>query len=109
MSTTPEITVRELKAMMDRDEPLVLLDVRRPDEHEYADIGGTLVPLNELPDRLAELEAHRDDLIVVYCRSGARSGRAVQFLQEHGFGNVKNLSGGILAWNREIDPNVPAY
>ena len=103
----PEITVRELdQSSRDGDRPFVL-DVRQPEEYEIGNIDGVLIPLGELPDRLAELDAHRDaPKIVVHCRSGGRSGKAVEFLQSHGFDNVVNLKGGILAWNAEIDPSV---
>jgi lycopene cyclase domain-containing protein len=105
----PEITVRELKEMMDRGEPLFLLDVRREDEYAFANLNGFLIRLDTLPARIDVLEPYREQLVVVYCRSGARSANAVQFLLANGFENVRNLRGGILAWSREIDPSIPAY
>lgn len=110
MSSVPEITVRDYQALRDGDAPPFLLDVRRPDEYEIAQLDGTLIPLDELPERLGELEAHRDDeLIVVHCRSGARSARATALLHQHGFTNAVNLKGGILAWSDQIDPTIPKY
>lgn len=108
MPSTPEITVFDLKGRQDSDDAPFLLDVRQPEEREIAHIEGELIPLAELPQRLDELEPHRDDEIVVYCRSGARSARAVQFLRAQGFDAV-NLKGGILAWSRDIDPTMPTY
>ncbi len=68
-----------------------------------------LIPLGDLPGRLPELDAYRDRPIVVHCRTGKRSASAAQLLVEAGFSQVINLSGGILAWSREIDPSVPEY
>lgn len=105
----PEITVHDLKEMIDRGERPFILDVRRPDEYEIANLGGKLIPLDQLPTRLEEIDEKRDDLIVVHCRSGARSERAVALLRQHGFPNAVNLAGGVLAWSREVDPSMPQY
>ncbi len=105
----PEITVQELKSMMDNGQTPFILDVRRPDEHEFVNIGGHLIQLDYLPEKIKEIEDHKDQTVVVYCRSGARSGRAVQFLQANGFDQAINLKGGILAWSAEIDPSLPQY
>ena len=103
----PEITVQDLNQMTQEGKRPFLVDVRQPEEHQIGHIDGALIPLGELPDRLDELEPHREDeQIVVHCRSGGRSGKAVEFLQSKGFTNVVNLKGGILAWNAEIDPSV---
>ena len=106
--TIPELGPRDLKALLDSDAPPFLLDVRGPDEQAIAEIGGALLPLNELPWRVDELAGHKDNLVVVHCRSGARSAQAVQFLRERGY-NAVNLRGGILAWSAEVDPSVPTY
>ncbi len=109
-SDVPEITVQQLKARLDRGDRPLILDVRKPHEVQIASIGhDLLIPIDELPERLAELEPYRDQEIVVYCRSGARSARATKLLQEAGFRDVKNLKGGILAWSQEIDPSIPQY
>lgn len=109
MPHTPEMTVQELQELLDdaREQPF-LLDVRQPREYDIANLGGDLIPLDELPQRVGELDGHRDDRIVVYCRSGSRSARAVQYLRAQGFDAV-NLRGGILAWSRDIDPSMPTY
>ncbi|MDX1530443.1 MAG: molybdopterin-synthase adenylyltransferase MoeB [Rhodothermales bacterium] len=105
----PEVTVEELKDRIDRGEAPFLLDVRKPSEYAIANLGGTLIPVDELPDRLDELEAHRDEHFVVHCRSGARSAKAVKLLREAGFRDPVNLKGGILAWSDAIDPSLPKY
>jgi sulfur-carrier protein adenylyltransferase/sulfurtransferase len=103
----PEITVQELKKRLDNGENLSVLDVREPHEYEFANIGARLIPLNELPERLAELD--RDVPLAVHCKTGGRSARAVKLLQETGFQNAFNVEGGITAWSEEIDPSVPKY
>ncbi len=109
-SAVPEITVHELKARLERGDRPVILDVRKPYEVQIASIGhDLLIPVDELPERLAELEPYRDREIIVYCRSGVRSERATKLLREAGFRDVKNLKGGILAWSQEIDPSIPRY
>ena len=106
----PEISVRQLKALIDAGQRPFLLDIREPHERAIADLeGGTLIPMYELPQRIDELEPYRDESIVVYCRSGSRSAQVVQFLQAMGFENARNLMGGVLAWSREIDPSMPTY
>ena len=109
MSQIPEITVSELKKRLDEGQTPYILDVRRKEEHDFVNIGGHLIQLDYLPDHIGELEAHKNEEIIVYCRSGARSGRAVQFLQSQGFEQATNLKGGILAWSAEIDPSLPTY
>jgi adenylyltransferase/sulfurtransferase len=103
----PEISVEELKKKMDGKEDFVLVDVRRPDESAFVSIGGTLIVLNELPEKFAQLDPNKET--IVYCRSGARSANATAFLIQKGFKNVKNLEGGILAWADRIDPTKPKY
>jgi rhodanese-related sulfurtransferase len=103
----PEITVGELKTRLDNGEDINVLDVREPHEYEVANIGVRLMPLGELPQRLAEL--HQDEYFVVHCKTGSRSASAVKLLQDAGFENVYNVKGGITAWSEEIDPSVPKY
>lgn len=106
----PEISVTELKARIDAGEKPFVLDVRQPQEYALANLGATLIPLGELPQRLNELEGHKDDeLLVVHCRSGARSAQAAQYMRSMGYKGATNLKGGIIAWNREIDPSIPAH
>ncbi|MBL8798868.1 MAG: molybdopterin-synthase adenylyltransferase MoeB [Planctomycetia bacterium] len=103
-----ETTVEELKRRLDRKEAVFILDVRNPPEYAICQIpGSTLLPLPELPQRFGELDRNRE--IVVHCKSGMRSAKAVQFLREQGFTKLKNLKGGILAWAEQIDPSMPKY
>lgn len=88
---------------------MFLLDVREPFEREIVNIGGVLIPMRTLPDRLDELDLPKDQDIVVYCRSGARSGRVVHWLRSIGYDSALNLKGGVMAWREEIDPGLPGY
>src|ERR1700678_2850890 len=103
----PEIQVEEWKRRLDGKEDFVLLDVREPHEYQICNLGGKLIPLNDLPNRINELDSSRD--IVVHCKMGGRSAKAVAFLQQAGFAKVKNLAGGITAWSERVDPTVPKY
>jgi sulfur-carrier protein adenylyltransferase/sulfurtransferase len=103
----PQITVKELKRRIDAGEDVQLIDVREPYEFQIAQIGGKLIPQNDVPQRLAEID--RDREVVVHCRSGARSQRIAEFLKQAGYPRVVNLAGGILAWSDEIDPKVQKY
>ena len=103
----PQITVKELKRRLDAGEDVQLIDVREPYEYQIAQIGGKLIPQNDIPKRLAEID--RDREVIVHCRSGARSQRIAEFLQQSGYPKVANLAGGILAWSDEIDPRVQKY
>jgi len=103
----PQLTVKELKRRLDAGEDVQLIDVREPFEYQIAQIGGKLIPLNDVPNRLAEID--RDREVVVQCKSGGRSQRIAEFLQQAGYPRVVNLAGGILAWSDEIDPKVPKY
>ncbi len=103
----PQMSVRELKQRMDAGEEVFILDVREPYEYQIANIGGKLIPLNDVPQRIAEIDPSQE--IVVQCRSGARSQRVAEFLKQNGYGRVANLAGGILAWSDQIDPKVQKY
>ncbi|HTB98801.1 MAG TPA: molybdopterin-synthase adenylyltransferase MoeB [Terracidiphilus sp.] len=103
----PQITVKEYKQRRDAGDDIFLLDVREPYEVQIAQIGGTVIPQNDVPNRLAEIP--RDREIVVHCRSGARSQRIAELLKQSGYANVSNLAGGILAWADEIDPAMQKY
>lgn len=105
-----ELSVLQLKELLDRGEEVTILDVREPYEWDIGNLGpqgARLIPLGELPDRFGEIPT--DANLVVHCRSGARSDRAAEFLREHGYTRVRNLEGGILAWSDEIDPSIPKY
>jgi molybdopterin/thiamine biosynthesis adenylyltransferase/rhodanese-related sulfurtransferase len=103
----PEMQVEELKRRLDAGEDLFVLDVREPHEYQICNLGGHLIPLNDLPQRINELDSSRE--IVAHCKMGGRSAKAVQFLRQSGFTKVHNLSGGILAWADRVDPKVPKY
>jgi adenylyltransferase/sulfurtransferase len=107
-TAVPEIPVEELKKRLDRGDDLFVLDVREPNEFQICRIdGSTLIPLGQLPARVQELDPHRE--IVVHCKMGGRSAKAVALLQERGFTNVHNLAGGILAWIDRVDPSQSKY
>ncbi len=92
------ITVDELRSMMKCKDDFTLIDVRQPEEHQETNIGGQLIPLGDLPGKINDLVDHKEKCLVVYCRSGVRSASACQFLNQMGFSEVYNLTGGILAW-----------
>jgi rhodanese-related sulfurtransferase len=97
------ITVEELKSKLDSGEKIHLLDVREPFENSDFNIGGTLLPLGQIRAmQVDEIENWKDDEIVVYCRSGNRSGQACMFLETMGFTNTKNLTGGMVAWTEKF-------
>jgi rhodanese-related sulfurtransferase len=105
-----EITPTDLASKLGPDKAanLVLLDVREPWEHATANIeGSTLIPMGEVPSRFQELDP--DAHIVTICHAGVRSMNVAVWLRDHGVDNVQSLRGGIDAWSREIDPNVPRY
>jgi len=104
----PSISVEELKESRDRGDGLVLLDVREPRETAISDLPGSVkIPLGTLTANLDRL--NKADDIVVYCRSGARSGQAVQYLRQMGFTKARNLAGGINRWAEVVDPKMPRY
>lgn len=107
-SHVPHITAPELKAKQDRGDAFVLVDVREPYEYDICRIPGSrLIPLGQLASRMSELDSA--DEIVLQCKSGARSARALKLLQEAGFGKLSNLEGGILAWSDQVDSTVAKY
>jgi sulfur-carrier protein adenylyltransferase/sulfurtransferase len=102
-----DISVEDLKRLRDEGADFVLVDVREPHEYEICHLDGELIPLGTLPARLGELD--RDAHIVVHCRSGGRSAKAVEMMRGAGFKNAWNLNGGILAWIERIDPSLTPY
>lgn len=92
------INVQELKQMIDNQEDFQLIDVREPNEFDAGNINGLLIPLGDIPERFNEIA--KDKKVVIHCRSGVRSANAINFLMaQHGYTNLHNLDGGILAWN----------
>ena len=103
-----EISPSELKARREAGTGPLVVDVREPWELDVARIPDVLhIPMAQIPSRLGELDPHQE--IVVMCRSGGRSTKVAQFLDSKGFSSVANLTGGILAWSRDVDPSVRAY
>src|SRR5262249_17539397 len=103
-----EITVEDLKGRLDREEKVFILDVRNLEAFHICRIPGrSLLPLPQLPQRFRELDPEQE--MVVHCKSGMRSAKAIQFLREQGFRKLKNLKGGILAWADRIDTTMPKY
>lgn len=104
---TSDMSVEEFKRRLDSGENLFVLDVREPHEFQICNLGGYLIPLNDLPKRVHELDSSRE--IVVHCKMGGRSAKAADFLRQSGFSKVHNLAGGINAWADRIDSTVPKY
>ncbi|NDC53282.1 MAG: rhodanese [Planctomycetia bacterium] len=115
MSDSPaiEISAAEAAAELRRTPPsaaLLLLDCRTAEEHATARIAGSLLlPMQELPERMAELSAWKDKPIIVHCHHGMRSLRVAKWLREQGFFLAQSMQGGIDAWSTDVDPAVPRY
>ena len=104
-----QISARQVRTLLEAENmDTVLLDCREPAELALARIDGAVhVPMNETPDRLSSLDAHKQ--IVVFCHHGVRSRHVAAFLRQHGFANVTDMAGGIDAWSVDVDPSVPRY
>lgn len=104
-----DITAPELKQKLDAKEDFQLIDVRQPNEYEFARIeGAKLIPLGEIISRMKELDSDREAIIL--CKMGGRSAKAIEVLLQSGYtGKLRNLRGGITAWSNEVDPKVPKY
>ena len=103
-----EITVTELKNKFDNNEDFMLRDVRNIQEVLYSKIENSIhIPMNEIVDRMNELDSNKE--IIIQCKSGKRSARVCEYLISQNFNNVKNLSGGIIAWADEIDNSIQVY
>ena len=105
--SVPGIQAEELKKRLDAGENLFLLDVRDENEFEISNIGGHLIPLPELLERVNELDASQE--IIALCKMGTRSAKAVQLLNKAGFTHVRSLTGGIHAWSDRVDPSIRKY
>ena len=104
----PEILPQELKTRLDRGDPLVLLDVREPEEVAIVQLPGAVhIPMGDISGRLHELEPDKE--IIVYCHHGIRSMRVAMFLAQRDFAQVKNLAGGIDAWALDVEPGMARY
>lgn len=111
MTNTLEITVTEVKQLLDKGEAVKLIDVREPKEHQFCQVQGSeLIPMGSVPQHLSELEAQADDArLIVFCHHGVRSLNVVAWLREKGISNCVSMSGGIEAWSLHVDPAVPRY
>ena len=108
VTASGDIDAIELKAKIDRGDNFKLIDVREPHEFQIGRIpGSTLIPLGELPKHLNELDPSAE--YVMHCKMGGRSAKAVELMKQSGFKNVRNMTGGILAWSDKVDPSVPKY
>ena len=106
--TMKEVTVQELKKMMDSSADFQLIDVREPHEYDICNLNGELIPMSDIPNNVDRIS--RDKKVVLHCRSGKRSGDMLLWLEKnHGFQNLYNLKGGVLAWAKDIDPEFPTY
>jgi len=103
-----EITPAALDAIGKKGEAPVLIDVREPYEFAIAEMGGVLMPVDSVPERLTEIP--KDRPVVIHCRSGVRSARVIRMLEDqHGYDNLLNLKGGILGWQEDVDPSLARY
>ncbi len=104
----PEVTASELARELKENSDLVIIDVREQLEWDICRIeGSVLIPLGQLPDRLNELDGHKE--LVTHCHTGVRSMQALEILRAAGFSKVRSLAGGIDAWSSDVDPSVPRY
>jgi len=103
-----EVTVQELKRLIDSKADIQLIDVREPHEYDICNLEGELIPMSEVPHYTDQIA--KDKQVIVHCRSGRRSGDIILWLEKnHGFTNLYNLKGGILAWAKEVDTSMPTY
>jgi sulfur-carrier protein adenylyltransferase/sulfurtransferase len=97
-----EISVQELSEILEADPKAILIDVREQEEFDEANLSGKLIPMSEFQDRFAEIP--KEGTVYVHCRSGKRSRTAIEFLKSKGYANCMNVTGGILAWLNEVNP-----
>lgn len=97
-----EISVQELSEILEKDPSTALIDVREQEEFDEVNLAGTLIPMSEIQDRYAEIP--KEGTVYLYCRSGRRSRTAIEFLKSKGYQNCMNVTGGILAWLNEVNP-----
>ena len=104
------ITVELANQRIGSQEPLLLLDCRNPDEYALVHLpDSVLIPMDELPQRITEIESHRDQEILVYCHMGVRSEMVARWLRDQGFSKAQTMIGGIEAWAVQIDNSLPRY
>ena len=105
-----EVTPREVKSMLDKGDKFYFVDCRLPNEYQITSIpGAELIPLQQMAQHRDKLEQHKDEKIIVHCKSGGRSMQFTQALRQAGYKDVKSMAGGILLWNKDINPGGPQY
>lgn len=105
-----EVTPREVKAMVDKGEKFVFIDCRNPNEFQITKIEGTeLMPLPAIAQHVPKLRGKEGEKVIVHCRTGGRSMQFAQILKQQGFKDVKSMAGGILLWNKDVNPGGPQY
>jgi adenylyltransferase/sulfurtransferase len=105
-----EVTPREVKSLLDQKKDFVFIDCRLPNEHQITHIeGATLIPLQQLGQKIGELRGKEEKQVIVHCKSGGRSMQFAQILKQQGFKDVKSMAGGILLWNKDVNPGGPQY
>ena len=105
-----ELSCEDVRSLQQAGAAFAFIDCRESDEYETCRIdGATLLPMSEIRERLAELEPHRGDRIVVHCHHGGRSLRVANFLRQQGYAQAQSMAGGIDAWSERIDPAGPRY
>jgi rhodanese-related sulfurtransferase len=111
MTNHLEVSVAQVKELLDKGEAVRLIDVREPREHQLCQIAGSeLIPMGTIPQHLARLEDHAEESkLVFFCHHGMRSLNVVAWLREKGIANCVSMSGGIDAWSLQVDPSVPRY
>jgi sulfur-carrier protein adenylyltransferase/sulfurtransferase len=102
-----EVTVQELKQKFDNKEDFQLIDVREPYEFEICNLNGELIPMGTILQEASRISS--DKPVIIHCKTGSRSGAVINLLEKQGFTNLYNLKGGILAYSREIDPDITPY
>ena len=105
-----EIDCQAVKAKLDAGDDFLFIDCREQQEYDTVKIeGATLIPMGQLPERLSELESHKDGEIVIHCHHGGRSLNVANWLKQRGFANPLSMAGGIDVWAQEIDTSLPRY
>lgn len=103
MPPSDEISVSELSEILDQDPSTPLIDVREQDEFDEVNLSGTLIPMSEFEARWAEIP--KEGPVYIYCRTGRRSRSAIEYLKSKGYTNCINVTGGIVAWMNEVNPD----
>ncbi|HMP78133.1 MAG TPA: rhodanese-like domain-containing protein [Pirellulaceae bacterium] len=104
-----EISCQDVRELLDQGEPFLFIDCREPWERQIASIGGDLIPLGSLEEKLDWIREHTLGRLIVYCHHGRRSLLAARFLRQHGVQSAQSMAGGIERWRQVVDPSIPEY